>query len=72
MRTTLAQTSHADHEELCRLNVLGLADTPERDQMEVYRELKEQLKHSPEGWYQMGLPWKGNHPLLTNKEVRRS
>ena len=66
----LAQTSHADYEELCRLDVLGLADTPEGDQMEVYREFKEQLKRSPEGWYEMELPWKGNHPSLTNNKDR--
>ena len=32
-----AQTSHADYEELCRFDVLGLADTPEGDQMDVFR-----------------------------------
>ena len=63
-----AQTSHADYEELCRLDVLGLADTPERDQLEVYREFKEELTRSPEGWYETGLPWKGNHPTLPNNK----
>jgi hypothetical protein len=34
----------------------------------VYQEFKEQLTRSPEGWYETGLPWKGNHPELpTNK-----
>ena len=45
-----AQTSHANYEELYRLDVLGLAGTPKGDQMEVYREFKVQLKRSPEGW----------------------
>ena len=31
-----AQTSQSNYEELCRLDVLGLADKPENDQSEVY------------------------------------
>ena len=32
--------------------------------------MKEQLQRSPDGWYQTGLPWKGNHPALpTGKDV---
>ena len=30
----------------------------------VYNEFKEQLIRSKEGWYETGLPWRGNHPLL--------
>jgi hypothetical protein len=64
----LTQTSQSDHEELCRLDVLGLSDTAEHDQSEVYREFKEQLQRSPEGWYTTSLPWKGNHPPLPTNE----
>ena len=33
------------------------------------QQFKEQLYRNPEGWYETGLPWKGNHsPLLNNKE----
>ena len=65
----LTQTTHHDYEELCRLDVLGLADTAEHDQGSVYNEFKEQLVRSPEGWYETGLPWRGNHgPLPSNKE----
>ena len=39
----LCQTSHVDYEELCRLDVLGLADTAPNDQGDVYAEFKEQL-----------------------------
>ncbi|XP_046841821.1 uncharacterized protein LOC124435934 [Xenia sp. Carnegie-2017] len=60
----LSQTSQSDYEELCRLDVLGLADKPENDQHEVYAEFQEQLVRSEEGWYETGLPWKGNHPQL--------
>ena len=36
----LTQTSQSDYEELCRLDVLGLADTPEHDQTMVHAEFK--------------------------------
>ncbi|KAK3742407.1 hypothetical protein QZH41_020716, partial [Actinostola sp. cb2023] len=64
----LTQTSQADYEELCRMDVLGLADTPSNDQDNVYEEFKEQLKRDPVGWYETGLPWKGNHPSLPNNK----
>ena len=60
----LTQTSQLDYEELCRLDVLGLKDTPQHDQGEVYKEFQEQLLRSDEGWYEAALPWRGNHPPL--------
>ena len=62
-----AQTSQSDYEDLCRLDVLGLADYTENDQQAVFQEFKEQLQRSPEGWYETALPWRGNHPPLTNQ-----
>ena len=62
-RMMLTQTSQTDYEELCRLDVLGLADSSEHDQLTVYNEFKEQLVRNKEGWYETGLPWRGNHPL---------
>ena len=56
----LTQTSSVEYEELCRMDVLGLADTPVGDQEAVYEEFKEQLSRSPDGWYESGLPWKGD------------
>ena len=65
----LTQTFQADYEALCRLDVLGLEDKSEHDQLTVYEEFKEQLNRSPEGWYETGLPWRGNHPpLKDNRE----
>ena len=64
----LTQTTSSDYENLCRLDVLGLKDHPAGDQDNVYQEFKEQLERSPEGWYETGLMWKGNHPPLANKE----
>lgn len=39
-------------------------------QAEVYAEFKEQFTQDAEGWYEMGLPWRGNHPSLSNNGVR--
>ena len=64
----LTQTSVADYEELCRLDVLGFEDTPIGDQRVVHQDFVEQPKRSPERWYETALPWKGNHlPLPDNK-----
>lgn len=43
------QTSCADFEDLCRLDILGLADTTENQDM-VYEDFKEQLKRDSAGW----------------------
>ena len=63
------QTSHVDYDNLCKLDVLGLADSSTGDQAEVDTEFKEQLTQDAEGWYETGLPWRGNHPPLPSNEV---
>ena len=45
----LTQTSRVDYEDLCKLDVLGLANSPSGDQSVVYDEFKEQLRRSEEG-----------------------
>ena len=65
----LTQTSTVDYDNLCRLDVLGLADSATGDQDEVYSEFKEQLSRDEEGWYETSLPWKGNHPSLPSNEA---
>jgi hypothetical protein len=45
-----------------------LKDSPTGDQSNVYQEFKEQLVRSPDGWYETGLLWKGNHPPLANNK----
>ena len=64
----LTQTTQYDYEELCRMNVLGLADTSQNDQTIVHAEFKEQLLRNEEGWYETGLRWRGNHPELPNNK----
>ena len=63
-------TAQEDLESLYRLDVLGLSDTKEGDQQDVYSEFKEQLVRRPEGFYETRLPWKKSHPVLpTNEQI---
>ena len=39
------------------------------DQGNVYHEFKEQLIRDEAGWYETGLPWRGNHPPLPNNKA---
>ena len=39
------------------------------DQQEVYKEFKEQLKQTPEGWYETSLMWKTTDKPLNSNEV---
>lgn len=65
----LTQTSTVDYVNLCRLDVLGLADCATGDQDKVYSEFKEQLRRDEEGWYETRLPWRGNYPPLPSNEA---
>ena len=63
------QSTSNNYEQLCALDVLGLADTHENDQQAVYTEFTEQLDRDEAGWYQTSLPWKRNHPTLPTNEA---
>ena len=65
----LTQKSQVDFDQLCRLDVLGLADSSENNQSLVHTEFREQLERNPKGWYETGLPWKPNHPPLPTNEM---
>ena len=66
LKHVIDETSHVDYEELCRLDLLGLSDTPTNDQRNVYRAFLEQLTRDEDGWCETGLPWRGNHRVLPN------
>jgi len=68
----LTQTSVGDYVELCRMDVLRLEDTPIGDQQVVHQEFLEQLKRSPDGWYETALPWKGGHPPCPTTRLEAS
>jgi hypothetical protein len=63
----LTKSANTDYEQLCALDVLGLADSNENDQQTVYQEFKEHLRRNDAGWYEAKLPWKGNHPPSTHQ-----
>ena len=65
----MTQTSQSDFENLCRLDVLGLADSMENDQNVVYDDFKERLVRNSSGYYEVNLPWKANHPKISTNEV---
>jgi len=67
-RTLVNSTAQEDLKSLYSLDVLGLTDTKEGDQQDVYAEFKEQLMRKPEGCYETRLLWKQNHPELTTNE----
>ena len=56
---------------LCKLDVLGLEDSPIGDQESVHAEFKEHVVRHPEGWYETSLSWKGNHPKLAGNQRTR-
>ena len=65
----LTRSVGADYEQLCALDVLGLAEVPENDQETVHEDFKEQLERNPDGSYVTKLPWKANHPALPTNEM---
>ena len=65
----LTQVHRDDNEQLCRVDVLGLQNNATGDKQNVYSEFKEHLSRSEEGWYETGLPWKGNHPSFPSNKT---
>ena len=68
-RSYLTHSSATDYDQLCRLDVLGIQDSPDGDQQTVHSEFREQLKRDEEGWYETGLMWKANHTELPNNKA---
>ena len=54
----LTQSSAADYEQLCKLDVLGLQDPGSEIDDLVYQRFKNQLKRNENGCYETGLLWK--------------
>ena len=65
----VTRNSTCDHDQLCRLDVLGIEDQPSGDQELVYKEFKDQLQRHPEGFYETSLIWKLGHPTLDNNKA---
>ena len=63
----LSQTSHVDYEELCRLDVFGLSDTPSSDQSSLYAESKEHLVLHEEGLFRDWFTLPRKSPFVTKQ-----
>ena len=64
-----ARTSTGDYDKLCSLDVLGLDNEQGGEQHNIYETFTNQLERSPKGWYQTGLLWKPDIPILPNNKT---
>ena len=62
-------TALNSYEELCSLDVLGIAESKERIDQDVLSEFKSQLSQTKEGFYETGLIWKEGHSRLENNKA---
>ena len=65
----LTRNSTCDHDQLCRLDVLGIEDQPFGNREFVYKEFKDQHQRHPVGFYETSLIWKVGHPTLDNNKA---
>ena len=63
-----SNTSAQDYEKLRSLDVLGIKENHSFKDTEILDRFKKQMKQSDEGWYEIGLIWKTDHPVLTNNK----
>ena len=65
-----SNTSAQDYEKLCSSDVLGTEKNHSLKDTEILDRFKKELKQNDEGWYETGLIWKTDHPVLTNNKSR--
>ena len=46
----------SDYEKLCTLDILGVEDRGENDQLDVCNEFKENITRSEDGRYEVNVP----------------
>ena len=66
----LIKSCRNDYEQLCSLDVLGIADDTGKDDDYIYTDFCEQLEKTEDGKYETGLIWKPIHPKLPTNETR--
>lgn len=65
-------TETSDYEKLYSLDVLGVEDRGEDDQLDVYSEFREHIVKKSDGRYKVGVPWvPGTELSNTNKMASR-
>ena len=65
----LTRNSTCHHDQLCRLDIIGIEDQPSGEQEFVYKEFKDELQRHPQGFYETSLIWKVGHPNLDNNKA---
>ena len=62
----------SDYERLYNLDVLGVRDRGEDDELDVYTEFKENIVRKHDGRYEVNIPWiPGAELARTNEEQSR-
>ncbi|CAB4010517.1 Hypothetical predicted protein [Paramuricea clavata] len=57
-----------DYKQLYSLDVLGVEDCGENDQMQVLAEFRENITRQEDGRYQVSIPWIPGSKLTTTNE----
>ena len=57
-----------DYEQLYSLDVLGVEDRGENDQMDILTEFRENITRQEDGRYQVAIPWIPGSKLTTTNE----
>ena len=62
----------SDYEKLHSLDVLGVADRGENDQLDVYKQFRESIVRQSDGRYEVKIPWiPGSELSKTNESQSR-
>ena len=56
----------SEYERLYSLDILGVEDRRENDQLDVYQEFQENITKTTEGRYEVGVPWVPGATLSSN------
>ena len=60
----------SDYERLYSLDVLGVEDHGENDQLDVYAEFKENVCRKADGRYEVNVPWIPGSQLIETNETQ--
>ena len=67
-----AKETSFDYERLCSLDVLGVEDRGQDDQLQVYEDFKENIVRREDGRYEVHVPWiPGSKLSGTNEQASR-
>ena len=62
------QSGQEEFQKLCSLDVLGIADRETREDSRIHEDFLQQLRKTPDGYYETKLPWKADHVALPSNK----